>query len=144
MTDRTVPRGDRKRVESFSTPDSPGQLSIDFAPGLLEQFPMWGDVVRASVYGCGKPFKAVASDLDMTVSDLSRKLANNPTDPAHFPLDRLPELLAATGDTRPIQWLVLRFLRDPEAHRKQALATIAQLAPVLERAMAALAAEGRT
>lgn len=136
-----MPNRDRKPLERQLTVDSPDQLSIDFTPGLLEQFPQWADVVRASVYGCGKPFKAVASDLDMTVSDLSRKLANNPGDPAHFPLDRLPELLAATGDTRPVQWLVLRFLRDPEAHRKQALATIAQLAPVLERAMAALAGD---
>jgi len=141
MAERTVSRGDRKAQETFSTPDYPGQLSIDFTPGLIEQFPTFADCVRASVYGCGKPFKAVASDLDMTVSDLSRKLANNPGDPAHFPLDRLPELLAATGDPRPVQWLVLRFLRDPEAHRKQALATIAQLAPVLQRAMAALAEE---
>lgn len=136
-----MPNSQLKRAESYSQSVSTGQLSIDFTPGLLEQFPTFADCVRASVYGCGKPFKVVAADLDMSVSELSRKLANNPGDPAHFPLDRLPELLAATGDTRPVQWLVLRFLRDPEAHRKQALATIAQLAPVLERAMAALAGD---
>lgn len=136
----TVHAGDRKRQETLSSAVS-GQFSLDFTPGLLEQFPVWADVVRESVYGCGKPFKAVASDLDMTVSDLSRKLANNANDPAHFPLDRLPDLLRATGDTRPVRWLVLRFLQDPEAHRKQALATIAHLAPMLERAMAALSGD---
>lgn len=136
-----MPKPDLKRTDTFTQSISAGQLSIDFTPGMLEQFPTFADCVRASVYGCGKPFKVVAADMDMSVSELSRKLANNIGDNVHFPLDRLPELLAATGDSRPVQWLVLRFLRDPEAHRKQALATIAQLAPVLERAMAALAGD---
>ena len=128
----TVRAGDRKRPETIS-PAVSGPFSLDFTPGLLEQFPVWADVVRESVYGCGKPFKAVASDLDMTVSDLSRKLANNPGDPAHFPLERLPDLIHATGDTRPVQWLVLTFMRDPEEHKRQAMAQLAQLMPVLTR-----------
>jgi hypothetical protein len=78
------------------------QLAIDFAPGLLEQFPEWMDAVRASVYRCGKPFKAIAADCDMSVSELSRRLA--PQGDLPFPLDKLPRLIESTGDTLPVQW----------------------------------------
>ena len=107
------------------------QLSIDFTPGLLEQYPQFMDCVRASVYGCGRAFKAVAADLDMTVSELSRKLADNPNDPVHFPLLKLPALIEATKDTRPIQWLVMSFMNDPEAKKRHAIDQLAQLAPVI-------------
>ena len=139
---KTVSRDGLKVAETFSQRVSaPGQFSLDFTPGLLEQFPRWQDMVRASVYGCGVPFKVIADRLDMTVSELSRKIANNPNDNVHFPLDRLDELLAATGDRRPVQWLVLRFLQDPDAKRRGILSTIEALAPVLQEALAALAAE---
>lgn len=108
----------------------PQQLEIPLTPGLLEQFPQFEDCLRASVYGCGRPFKAVAADLDMTSSELSRKLASNPADPVSFPTQRLPELVTATGSTLAIEWLVTRFLRDPEAHKRQALASLAAMAPL--------------
>lgn len=95
------------------------QLNIDFTPGLLEQFPEFRDVVRASVYSCGRAFKAIAADLDMSVSELSRKLADNPADPVHFPLCRLPDLVRATGDLRPVYWLIEAFLEDPEAKKQR-------------------------
>jgi hypothetical protein len=82
------------------------QVEINFEAGLTEQFPAFRDVVKAAVYGCGRPFKAVAADLDMTSSELSRKLGDNPNDPVHFPLHLLPELIRATGDKRPVYWLV--------------------------------------
>jgi len=97
------------------------QLNIDFQPGLLEQFPEFRDVVRASVYSCGRAFKAIAADLDMSVSELSRKLADNPSDPVHFPLPRLPELLRATGDLRPLYWLIEDFIEDPEAKKQRVI-----------------------
>ena len=68
----------------------PFQVEIEFQPGLLEQYPDFRDVVRASVYSCGRASTAVAVGRDMSVSELSRKLADNPNDPVHFPLHRLP------------------------------------------------------
>lgn len=97
------------------------QMNIEFDSGITEQFPAFKDVVRASVYSCGRAFKAVAADLDMSVSELSRKLADNPNDPVHFPLDRLPELLAATGDLRPVYWQIERFMENPQARRDRVL-----------------------
>lgn len=108
----------------------PQQMSIDFTPGLLEQFPRFMDCVRASVYQCKRQFKAVAADLDLSVSELSRQLADNPNDPRNFPLERLPELVTATGNTLPIQWLVLSFMNDPEAEQRRAMRELVQLAPM--------------
>ena len=110
----------------------PFQVEIEFQPGLLEQYPDFRDVVRASVYSCGRAFKAVAADLDMSVSELSRKLADNPNDPVHFPLHRLPELLTATGDQRPLHWLIARFVEDEKKKRARAIDDIAKLLPQLQ------------
>jgi len=108
------------------------QLVIDLDGAITDQFPAFADAVRASVYGCGRPFKAVASDLDMSSSALSRKLADNPDDPVHFPLERLPELLDATGDLRPLHWLVARYLRDDDTRRAEDLARLRRLLRELE------------
>lgn len=107
------------------------QLTIDFQPGIVEQFPAFMDCVRASVYGCGRQFKAIAADLDMSVSELSRKLAENPADNVNFPLQLLPQLLASTGDVRPVLWLVCRFLNDPDAERTRAMRELGSLLPLV-------------
>ena len=70
------------------------QLSLTLEHSLLQQFPDFRDVVRASVYACGRPFKLIAADLDMSLSELSRKLSENVSDPVHFPLTRLPDRCA--------------------------------------------------
>lgn len=107
------------------------QVELNFEAGLTEQFPEFRDVVKASVYSCGRALKAVAADLDMTSSELSRKLADNPNDPVHFPLHLLPKLVQATGDKRPIYWLVEAFLEDEDAKRSRALAQITDMLPHL-------------
>jgi hypothetical protein len=89
-------------------------------------------MVKAAVYGCGRPFKVVAADMDMTSSELSRKLGDNPNDPVHFPLHLLPELIKATGDKRPIYWLVESFLEDEDIRRSRAMAQIGDLLPQLQ------------
>lgn len=108
------------------------QVEINFEAGLTVQFPQFRDVVKAAVYGCGRPFKAVAADLDMTSSELSRKLGDNPNDPVHFPLHMLPELIQATGDKRPVYWLVESFLEDEDVRRSRAVAQIGDMLPQLQ------------
>lgn len=117
------------------------QLSIDFEGGLTRQFPDWMDVVRASVYDCGRPFKAVAADLDYAVSDLSRRLAPDAERP--FPAYKIPELLTATGDLRPIYWLAERYGTDDHTRQKQAVETLEKLMPQLNEALSALNKGGR-
>lgn len=115
----------------------PKQIEINFAPGLLEQFPEFRDVVRASVYDCGRAFKAVAADMDMSVSELSRKLADNPNDPVNFPLHRLPELISATSDKRPIYWLAEMFIEDPDSRRQRVIHTLETMLPDIAAAIKA-------
>lgn len=105
------------------------QIDIDFEPGLLEQFPRWLDCVRDSVYGCGKALKTVAADIDMTSTELSRKLADNPNDNVHFPLEKLPELIRATGNKNPVHWLIASFLECPIARRRRAKAQLMEAMP---------------
>lgn len=111
------------------------QIDLDLDPGMIDQFPDFRDVVRASVYSCGRAFKAVAADLDMSVSELSRKLADNPNDPVHFPLHRLPELISATGDKRPIYWLIARFIESEDARRSRAIDALSNLLPQIQSAL---------
>lgn len=115
------------------------QVEINFEAGLTTQFPEFRDVVKASVYSCGRALKAVAADLDMTSSDLSRKLADNPNDPVHFPVHMLPALVRATGDKRPIYWLVETFLEDDEVKRSRAVAQLSDMLPQLQALLKAAA-----
>lgn len=108
------------------------QVEINFEAGLTDQFPEFRDVVKASVYSCGRALKSVAADLDMTSSELSRKLADNPNDTVHFPVHLLPALIRATGDKRPVYWLVERFLEDEDTKRSRAVAQLSDMLPQLQ------------
>jgi hypothetical protein len=104
------------------------QFSIDFAPGLLEQYADFMDVVRAAATNCGRQHKAVAADMDMSPSELSRRLHDDPAD-LPFRARDLETFLDATHDTRPIQWLVLKYLSDPDSSSQSAMRELAKLAP---------------
>ena len=117
---------------------SPLQVELQLDPGLLDQFPEFRDVVKASVYSCGRPFKSIAADLDMSVSELSRKLSDNPNDPVHFPLHRLPDLIKATEDLRPIYWLIERFVESTESKRNRAISEMSRLLPQLQAMLRAV------
>lgn len=129
--------------QSFSATPRPDirQVEIDFEAGLPERFPDFMDCVRASVYGSRRQLKAVAADMDLSSSELSRRLADNPNDPIYLPTHRLPDLIRATGDVSPIYWLIETFLDQPEAKRRRAVAQLSELLPRLE-SLLAQAAEG--
>lgn len=107
------------------------QLEISFEAGILQRFPEFQDAIKSSAYSCGRPFKSVAADLDMSPSELSRKLADNPNDPVHLPAKRLPDLMAATGDLTPIYWLIETFLESPEAKAKRVRSELGAMLPKL-------------
>ena len=118
------------------------QVEIDFVGGLVEQFPEFKDVVKASVYSCGRPFKAIAADLDMSVSELSRRLSDNANDSIGcFPLKELPALIAATQDKRPIYWLIESFLEDKSVKRQRAMDELSGLLPQIAQLLKTVRAE---
>lgn len=114
------------------------QVGLNLDPGILDQYPDFRDAVRASVYSCGRSFKAIAADLDMSVSELSRKLSDNPNDPIHFPYHRLPDLILATGDALPVHWLIATFIESPETKRHRAIDQLTHLLPQIQSALKAV------
>jgi hypothetical protein len=117
------------------------QLQLDFTPGLTERFPTALDCVRASVYGNARQLKAIAADMDLTSSDLSRKLACNPDDPRRFTLQDLEAYVKATGDTVPILYLAQKYCADSSMRQREALAALASMAPQLQALLKAAGVE---
>lgn len=108
------------------------QVEMDFEPGLTQQFPEFVDLLAAVVYGSRPGLSGVAADLDKSPSLLSRMLSRHADDPRHLPASDIPKIIAATGDRRPVYWLVEKFLEDPEVKRARALDYLAELMPQLQ------------
>lgn len=109
---------------------------MSFESGLHAQFPEFMDCVRSSVHGCGKPFKVIAADLDMSSSELSRKLAGNPNDPVHIQLRHFTGLMRSTGDLRPLYWLIEEFCEDEGRKRQRIQHELSSMLPRLEQLLA--------
>lgn len=108
---------------------APTQLTIDFTPGLTERHPTIMDCIRECAYTHRNPLKTIAADMDMSASELSRKLTNNPDDPRRMSVEDLVRFIAATGDTTPIQWLVERFMQDESVKQQRALSELVRKMP---------------
>ena len=107
------------------------QLTLDFQPGLTELRTSCLDCVDAQIKASGKPLKTIAADMDMSSSDLSRKLAAHKDDPRRFTLADLEKYLSSTGDTTPILYLAQKYCVSNDVKRDQALTALANLAPQL-------------
>lgn len=113
----------------------PRQYTLDFEPGLTERFKTWDSVLAAAVYGSRKGLNAVASDLDMSPSELTRRLNPDSDDARPLRTKDAVGIIKATEDMRPVYWLIETFLRDPEIARQEA---IAQLPALMEAMKVAL------
>lgn len=107
------------------------QLILDFESGLADRFESALDVVRACAYRHGRPLKSIAADMDLSQSDLSRKLSENPDDPRRFTIGDLERFVRATGDCTVIYYLVEKFIEADEMKQRRALAELVSLAPRL-------------
>lgn len=86
------------------------QLTINFDAGLADCYATCREFVAARIHQQGRPQKAIAADMDYSPSDLSRKLAQNPDDSRRFTLDDLEKFMEVTGDTKPVLYLVEKYL----------------------------------
>ena len=114
------------------TVNTSSQLTLDFQPGLTELRTSCLDCVDAQIKTSGKPLKTIAADMDMSSSELSRKLAANKDDPRHFTLVDFEKYLSATGDTTPILYLAQKYCVSNVVKRDQALSALASMAPQLQ------------
>ncbi|XAI95641.1 hypothetical protein [Microcystis phage Mae-JY22] len=119
------------------------QLHLDFEPGLTERYPSLMEVVRAQVYGCGKALKAVAADADMSQSELSRKLGDNPNDPRRLTVEDLEKLIVATDSVMVVHWLIERFLQSDDTRRERALNELQKQLPQFMALMTAALKDGK-
>lgn len=101
--------------------NSTNQLVLDFEGGISDRHESCISVVRAGAYAYRKGLKSLASDMDLSQSELSRKLADNPNDPRNFTLDDLELYVTKSGDLDPIFYLVEKYLTDEELKQKRIL-----------------------
>jgi len=86
------------------------QLTLNFDEGVTDHYATCREFVAHRVHQLGKPMKSTAADMDLSPSDLSRKLGNNPDDPRRFSLDDLERYIQVTKDTQPVFYLVEKYL----------------------------------
>lgn len=109
------------------------QIEINFEGGLLDKYGSFREAVIENVYGSHRQLKAIAADLDMSPSELSRKLKDNPNDNVEFPLNRFDELLETSDNFIALLWLVEKYLDDADNRQKQAMAELISIMPRLTK-----------
>jgi AraC-like DNA-binding protein len=105
------------------------QLSLNFEPGLAERHKSLKACVRERIYANPKPLKALAAEMDLSPSELTRKLSENPHETRDFTVDDLEAFLKATGDHSPIYYLIEKYAVSVDAKRAYAAAELAKALP---------------
>lgn len=105
------------------------QLTLNFEPGLCERHPSLKAHIRHRVYSSLKPLKAIAGDMDLSETELTRKLGDNPNDPRNFTVDDLERYIASQNDVMPIYYLIEKFAVSEEAKHAYAAAEFARMLP---------------
>lgn len=116
---------------------SRSQLSLDFEPGLTARFRELEDCVLHVVITSRHGVDGIAAHLDMSPSELSRRLNAHTLakegDPSNRPL-RVQDLfgiIEKTENPMPIHWLAEKFLGDPGARKEAAMQQLGMLVPLL-------------
>lgn len=107
------------------------QLTLNFEPGLSERHRTLKGCVRERVYGNGAPLKVLAGNMDLSETELTRKLSDNPNDTRDLNCDDLEAFIRATGDVTPIYYLIEKYAVSLEAKRAFASAELARALPGL-------------
>lgn len=105
------------------------QLKLEFEPGLTERHTTLLACVRECAYKSTKALKVIAGDMDLSESDLSRKLSGNETDTRRMTVDDLVRFVEVTGDVTPVNWLIEKFHLDDEQRMKRAGTEFLKLLP---------------
>ncbi len=108
------------------------QLALDFEPGLTERYPTLLDCCRAVAYRSPKPMKAIAADMDLSQSDLSRKLSGDPDDPSRMSVQDLERLIVSTGDLEPVHYLAAKYCEPIANQQARAVSELAKLMPQID------------
>lgn len=107
----------------------PAQLTLNFEPGLAERHKTLKACVRERVYAHVHPLKTVAGNMDLSETELTRKLADNPNDTRNLNCDDLEAYIRSTGDVTPIYYLIEKFAVSSESKQAFAAAEFAKALP---------------
>lgn len=111
------------------------QFTLDFAPGLTERFPRWRDTFVQAVYSSRLGLNGVSAKLDMSPTDLTKRLSGNGDEPRPLCDTDILGIIEATQDYTPVYWLLEKFLKDPNAKKQEALAKLPGLIAAIEEAL---------
>lgn len=111
------------------------QLTLNFEAGLTERHDKLIDCVRECVLSHRNPLKTIAADMDLSQSDLSRKLSPSEKDRRGFSVDDLEAYIRTQQDVTPIYYLIEKYLESSETKKARALDVLAKLMPMVEAAL---------
>ncbi len=112
---------------------SNNQLTLEFEPGLADQYPSAKHLMAERVHKqVGKTQKQVASDMDLSSSELTRKLSFNDRDHRNFSLDDLELFWDVTEDYTVLLYWVEKYLDKREGKRERALDQLAAILPEIQ------------
>lgn len=107
------------------------QMTLNFEVGISGQCDSLKEYMREEALpnlwrDRGVPKKHVAADMDISPSELTRKLSDNPNDPRNFSTDDLEDYIRTQGDMSPVYYLLDKYGRpdDEEARLEARLAEI--------------------
>lgn len=107
------------------------QLTLELQPGLLKRYSSLRQCVYHTAMNHHEGIKQLAADLDLSESELSRRLNPSEGDNRSCDVNLMVQIIEKTGDLTPLHWLMTKFLRDEETNRQAALSKLQQLAPSL-------------
>lgn len=105
------------------------QLTLNFEPGLAEKNRTLKAHVRERIYASPRPLKAIAADMDLSETELTRKLSLNPNDTRDVTLDDFEAYLASSGDVSGVFYLIEKYAVSTEAKQAFAAAELAKALP---------------
>ena len=108
------------------------QLTLNFEAGLADQYDSLKEFLREEAIPTmwqkrGIPKKHIAADMDLSPSELTRKLSDNPNDPRNFTTDDLDSYLEKTKDMSPIFYLLDKYAKDTQDEIEKLEARLAEL-----------------
>lgn len=111
------------------------QLTLNFEAGLAERHQRLIDCVRECILSHRNPLKTIAADMDLSQSDLSRRLSPSEKDRRSFSLDDLENYIATQADVTPIYYLIEKYLESTEHKKARAIDVLSKLMPMLQAAL---------
>jgi hypothetical protein len=107
------------------------QMTLNFEPGLAEKNKTLKAHVRERIYSSALPLKTVAAGMDLSETELSRKLSHNPNDTRDLTCDDLEAYIVDSGDVSPVYYLIEKYAISIEAKQAYAAAELAKALPII-------------